>query len=108
MFAKNVPQTGNTSSLPTCKDLWGLTVALAGTDPVSILMPQDRACTETGALCTADGQVLSTGLARRVPVVELEPLFNDGPVGMRTDIADSKVLDLYYMYSARVYPMENF
>ena len=36
-------------------------MALAGTDPVSILMPQDRACTETGAPCTADGQVLSTG-----------------------------------------------
>ena len=67
MFAKNVPQTGNTSSLPTCKDLWGLTVALAGTDPASILLPQDRACTETGARCTADGQVLSTGLGQSVP-----------------------------------------
>ena len=44
------------------KDLWELTVEPAGTGPVSILVPQDRACTETGALCTADGRMLSTGL----------------------------------------------
>ena len=37
------------------KDLWKLTVEPAGLGPVSILAPQDRACTETGALCTADG-----------------------------------------------------
>ena len=34
---------------------------------MSILVPQDRACTETGALCTADGQMLSTGLGQSVP-----------------------------------------
>ena len=44
-----------------------LTVAPAWTDPVSILVPQDRACTETGARCTVDGQVLSTGLGQSVP-----------------------------------------
>ena len=49
------------------KDLWELTVAPAGTGAVSILAPQDRACTETGALCTADGRMLSTGLGRTVP-----------------------------------------
>ena len=48
-------------------DLWELTVEPAGTGAVSILVPRDRACTETGALCTADGQALSTGLAHSVP-----------------------------------------
>ena len=48
-------------------DLWELTVEPAGTGAVSILVPQDRACTETGALCTADGQALSTGLGHSVP-----------------------------------------
>ena len=49
------------------KDLWEITVAPAGLGAVSILVPQDRACTETGALCTADGQALSTGLGLSVP-----------------------------------------
>ena len=49
------------------KDLWELTVEPAGTGPVSILVPLDRACTETGALCTADGQALSTAPGHSVP-----------------------------------------
>ena len=48
-------------------DLWELTVEPAGAGAVSILVPQDRACTETGALCTADGQMLSPGLGHSVP-----------------------------------------
>ena len=34
---------------------------------MSVLAPQNRACTETGALCTAAGVMLSTGLGRSVP-----------------------------------------
>ena len=49
------------------KDLWELTVEPTGTGPVSILTPQGRACTETGALCTADGRSLTSSLALRVP-----------------------------------------
>ena len=49
------------------KDLWELTVAPAGTGAVSILAPQNRACTETGALCTAEGQMLSMGPGESVP-----------------------------------------
>ena len=49
------------------KDLWALTVEPAGTGAVSVLVPLERACTETGALCTADGQALSTGLGHSVP-----------------------------------------
>ena len=55
-------------------DLWELTVEPAGTGAVSILVPLDRACTETGALCTADGQALSTGLGHNVPGPALTPL----------------------------------
>ena len=49
------------------KDLWELTLEPAGTGAVSILVPQDRACTETGALCTAEGAMLSPGLGHSVP-----------------------------------------
>ena len=48
-------------------DLWEFRVEPSGTGAVSILVPQDRACTETGALCTADGQMLSPGLGHSVP-----------------------------------------
>ena len=36
-------------------NLWEFNVEPSGTGPVSILVEQDRACTEPGALCTADG-----------------------------------------------------
>ncbi len=48
-------------------DLWEITLAPAGPAPVSILVPQGRACSELGALCTADGRMLATGLGRSVP-----------------------------------------
>ena len=49
------------------KDLWELTVEPAGSGAVSILVHSGRACTETGALCTADGRSLTSALALRVP-----------------------------------------
>ena len=49
------------------KDLWELTVEPAGTGAVSVLVPLGRACTETGALCTADGQALTTAPGHSVP-----------------------------------------
>ena len=54
-------------------DLWEFRVEPSGTDPVSILVPQDRACTEPGALCTADGQMLTAGLGHSVPAPAPEP-----------------------------------
>ena len=57
----------NASRVDGRSDLWELTLEPAGTGPVAILVPQNRACTETGALCTADGQTLSTGLGHSVP-----------------------------------------
>ena len=49
------------------KDLWELTAEPAGSGDVSILVHSGRACTETGALCTADGRSLTSALALRVP-----------------------------------------
>ena len=43
-------------------DLWELTLEPAGTAAVGILVPPGRACTEQGALCTADGRGLSSAL----------------------------------------------
>ena len=48
-------------------DLWELTVEPAGTGSVSILVPLNRPCGETGALCTADGRMLVTAPAQMVP-----------------------------------------
>ena len=50
----------NAARVDDRKDLWELTVDPAGTAAVTILVPLDRACTETGALCTADGVMLTT------------------------------------------------
>ena len=41
------------------KTLWDLTLQPSGNGPVSILTPLNRACTEVGALCTADGGTLT-------------------------------------------------
>ena len=49
------------------KDLWELTFTPSGNGPVSILTPLDRACTEAGAICTADGRPLAGGLGLWVP-----------------------------------------
>ena len=49
------------------KDLWELTLAPSGSGTVSILTPLERACTEAGALCTADGRSLTGGLGVQVP-----------------------------------------
>ena len=57
----------NATGVDGRKDLWELTVEPAGSGPVSVLAPQNRACTEAGALCTAAGVMLSTGLGRSVP-----------------------------------------
>ena len=48
-------------------DLWELTVEPAGPGPVSVLAPLGRACTDQGALCTADGRSLTAGPALVVP-----------------------------------------
>ena len=48
------------------KDLWELTLAPSGSGTVSILTPLERACTEAGALCTADGRALTVGLGVQV------------------------------------------
>ena len=69
------------------KDLWEFTVQPAGNGAVSILVPVNRACTETGALCTADGRQLSAGPAQQVPgpsqeqqqAVALTASFEDAP-----------------------------
>ena len=57
----------NATQVDGRSDLWELTVEPAGTGAVSILVPLDRACTETGALCTADGQMLTTASGHSVP-----------------------------------------
>ena len=60
-------------------DLWELTVEPAGTAAVTILVPLNRTCTETGALCTADGLALSTAPGHSVPGPALVPQGQQAP-----------------------------
>ena len=48
-------------------DLWELTVEPSGSGAVSILVPLNRACGETGALCTAQGGMLTIAPAQSIP-----------------------------------------
>ena len=63
-------------------DLWSITVTPSGADEVTISLLPGRDCSETGAVCTADGRQLSTGLGQIVagpPVVLLTASFEDLP-----------------------------
>ena len=48
------------------KTLWDLTIQPSGNGAVFILTPLNRACTEAGALCTADGGTLTVAPALQV------------------------------------------
>ena len=61
-------------------DLWDVTIEPSGDDAVLVLVPQGRACTEAGALCTADGRTLSTGLGLTIQGPQpLTATFQDMP-----------------------------
>ena len=49
-----------------------------GTGAVSILVPLNRACNETGALCTADGRTFTTAIATQI----------QGPPGLTVAVAE--------------------
>ena len=67
------------------KTLWDLTLQPSGNGPVSILTPLNRACTEVGALCTADGGTLTVAPALQIagppPPQGSAPDTPDRPVG---------------------------
>ena len=67
------------------KTLWELTLQPSGNGPVSILTPLNRACTEVGALCTADGGTLTVAPALQIagppPPQGSAPDTPDRPVG---------------------------
>ena len=48
-------------------DRWELTLEPTGAGAVSILVPLNRACTETGALCTAQGGMLTIAPGQSIP-----------------------------------------
>ena len=54
-------------------DLWELTVEPAGTADVGILVPPGRACTEQGALCTADGRSFSVAPGLSIAYLQTQP-----------------------------------
>ena len=46
---------------------WEITMEPSGNNDVAIVLPADRNCTETGAICTGDGRKLSQRLELTVP-----------------------------------------
>ena len=46
---------------------WQITVEPSGTNPVSIVLPADRACTETGAVCTLDSRRVANRVEETIP-----------------------------------------
>ena len=48
-------------------DLWEVTLEPTASNAVSILVPLNRACTEPGALCTAQGGMLTIAPAQSIP-----------------------------------------
>ena len=55
-------------------DLWRFTVTPSGTANVSILLAGGRACSEAGAICTANGGQLSNGLLSLILYVAAVPV----------------------------------
>ena len=62
-------------------DLWSITVTPSGTDAIGITLPPGPECTEAGAICTAGGRRLSSGMEVEVaaeettaPATTAEPL----------------------------------
>ena len=49
---------------------WDLTLQPTGTGPVNILVSPPADCAATGALCTAAGTMLSTGLGQSIPYAD--------------------------------------
>ena len=52
---------------PPSNTRWEITMDPSGNNDVAIVLPADRNCTETGAICTGDGRKLSQRLELTVP-----------------------------------------
>ena len=48
---------------------WDIAIDPAGSGSVSVLLPATTDCAADGALCTSDGRMLSSGLARSIPAL---------------------------------------
>ena len=55
-------------------DRWSIEVTPSGAGEIGISLPPERDCAEAGAVCTADGRSLTTGLAVLVAGPPVEPL----------------------------------
>ena len=69
--------------------LWELTLQPSGNGPVSILTPLNRACTEVGALCTADGGTLT--VAPALQIAGPQPQANNPAAGAPTITGTAQV-----------------
>ena len=73
-------------------DRWSITVTPLGTEEVLISLPPERDCSEAGAVCTADGRELSTGLAENVVGPPVEPVSApDKPTGLEATASHNSV-----------------
>ena len=61
--------------------VWEITITPNGNDDVHISLPQTTSCDTVGAVCTADGRMLSEGVAISVARVPLSARFENVPTG---------------------------
>ena len=62
-------------------DLWEIAVTPDSNDDVRISLPQTTSCNDEGAVCTADGRMLSEGVAVSVVRMPLTARFEEVPAG---------------------------
>lgn len=78
-------------------DLWDLAVTPTSYFPLSIAIPGDRSCDDSGAVCTRDGRQLADGIEVSIPSAPVYLTFDDGPHPVRTP----EILDVLARYDAR-------
>ena len=62
-------------------DLWEVTLTPSGNDAVSLSLPPTTACADDNAVCTAEGLMLSAGIAAAIPRTPLTAGFESVPEG---------------------------
>ena len=62
-------------------DLWEISVTPDSNDDVSLSLPQTASCEDANAICTADGRMLSRGVAVSVVRMPLTARFEEVPAG---------------------------
>ena len=82
---------------PPSNRRWRIEIAPDSRDDVVIVLPANRPCTETGAICTSDGLALSTRLEQTVAGLPPPPGFSVEPMSLEVVDGGGYGVDRYYV-----------